>query len=99
MQSSLSRGLPDFPLEEGSINIQLTNAGKRFSLDWIFRHINYTFEQGRSYAITGPNGSGKSTLLQIIAGAITPSEGTVEYRRKKKQTGTWESGIGNKGRK
>jgi ABC-type multidrug transport system ATPase subunit len=58
----------------------LTNAGKRFNRDWIFRHMNYIFEQGISYAITGPNGSGKSTLLQTIAGAIAPSEGTVEYR-------------------
>ncbi|HRQ51007.1 MAG TPA: ABC transporter ATP-binding protein, partial [Agriterribacter sp.] len=28
-----------------------------------------------AYAITGPNGSGKSTLLQVIAGALSPSEG------------------------
>jgi ABC-type multidrug transport system ATPase subunit len=61
------------------MNIQLTNAGKRFNRDWIFRHLNYTFQQGISYAITGPNGSGKSTLLQTIAGAIAPSEGFVEY--------------------
>jgi ABC-type multidrug transport system ATPase subunit len=61
------------------MNIQLTNAGKRFNRDWIFRHLKYTFQQGISYAITGPNGSGKSTLLQTIAGAIAPSEGVVEY--------------------
>lgn len=28
-------------------------------------------------ALTGPNGSGKSTFLQILAGYLTPSEGTV----------------------
>src|SRR5690242_6251886 len=61
------------------MNIQLINAGKRFNRDWIFRHLNYTFQQKISYAITGPNGSGKSTLLQTIAGAIAPSEGTIEY--------------------
>jgi len=27
----------------------------------------------------GPNGSGKSTLLQVIAGAITHSEGSIDY--------------------
>jgi len=69
------------------MNIQLTNAGKRFNRDWIFRHINYTFDQGRSYAITGPNGSGKSTLLQTIAGAIASSEGTVEYRIRNTEDG------------
>ena len=61
------------------MNIQLTNAGKRFNRDWIFRHLDYNFKQGVSYAITGPNGSGKSTLLQTIAGAIAPSEGKIEY--------------------
>jgi ABC-type multidrug transport system ATPase subunit len=61
------------------MNIQLTNAGKRFNRDWIFRRLNYTFQQGISLAITGPNGSGKSTLLQTIAGAIALSEGKIEY--------------------
>src|SRR5438874_8368180 len=82
------------------MNIQLTNAGKRFNRDWIFRRLNYTFQQGISYAITGPNGSGKSTLLQTIAGAIAPSEGIVEYRIRNKELGirNWELGIseGNK---
>ena len=61
------------------MKITLTDAGKRFNRDWIFRHLSYIFEQGQSYAITGPNGSGKSTLLQIIAGAVGASEGKVKY--------------------
>ena len=59
------------------MTIQLTNAGKRFNRDWIFRHFNYTFLPGRSYAITGSNGSGKSTLLQITAGSMEVSEGSI----------------------
>src|SRR6516225_5857768 len=61
------------------MKITLTDAGKRFNLDWIFRHLSYTFIAGRTYAITGPNGSGKSTLLQVIVGAMAVSEGKVEY--------------------
>ena len=61
------------------MTISLTDAGKRFNRDWIFRHINFHFEQGRSYAITGPNGSGKSTLLQVLAGALQPSEGNCKW--------------------
>ncbi len=61
------------------MTISLTNTGKRFNRDWIFRHLNFRFESGTSYAITGSNGSGKSTLLQVIAGAISPSQGKVEY--------------------
>ena len=61
------------------MRITLTDAGKRFNRDWIFRHLSYEFISGRSYAITGPNGSGKSTLLQIIGGAVKPSEGDIHY--------------------
>ncbi|MGL6266659.1 MAG: ABC transporter ATP-binding protein [Chitinophagaceae bacterium] len=63
--------------------ILMTDAGKRFNREWIFRHFNYEFLKGRHYAITGPNGSGKSTLLQVIAGAITPSEGSMQYHIEK----------------
>ncbi|MDO9374524.1 MAG: ATP-binding cassette domain-containing protein [Ferruginibacter sp.] len=60
------------------MQILLTNTGKRFNREWIFRHVNYQFTGGKRYAITGSNGSGKSTLLQVIAGALTHNEGKVE---------------------
>lgn len=61
------------------MKITLTDAGKRFNRDWIFRRLSYEFLPTHHYAITGPNGSGKSTLLQVIAGAIGISEGSVRY--------------------
>jgi ABC-type multidrug transport system ATPase subunit len=61
------------------MTISLSDAGKRYNRDWIFRHLTYTFEAGKSYAITGPNGSGKSTLLQSIGGALHLNEGNVQY--------------------
>jgi ABC-type multidrug transport system ATPase subunit len=61
------------------MKITLTDAGKRFNRDWIFRHLSYEFLPQQHYAITGPNGSGKSTLLQVIAGAIGISEGGIRY--------------------
>ncbi len=61
------------------MQITVTNLGKRYNRQWIFRGIQYIFEAGKAYAITGPNGSGKSTLLQVIAGSLEKSEGTVEY--------------------
>jgi ABC-type multidrug transport system ATPase subunit len=63
------------------MKITLTDAGKRFNRDWIFRHLSYEFSSQHHYAITGPNGSGKSTLLQVIAGAIGISEGLVSYEQ------------------
>src|ERR1700759_1356074 len=61
------------------MKIILSDAGKRFNREWIFRHFNYQFFSAKAYAITGPNGSGKSTLLQFIAGALMPSEGKIAY--------------------
>ena len=33
---------------------------------------------GETVALVGPNGAGKSTLLALLAGALDPSEGTVD---------------------
>ena len=61
------------------MNISLTNIGRRFNKEWIFKGINYEFNQGQNYAILGPNGSGKSTLLSVLLGSLTPSEGKLSY--------------------
>lgn len=61
------------------MKVSLTDAGKRFNRDWIFRHLTFTFDHGNSYAIVGPNGSGKSTLLQVLGGAMQSSEGNIQW--------------------
>ena len=48
------------------MTISLTNTGKRFNREWIFRHCSYEFIQGKRYAITGPNG--RVVPLSTIAG-------------------------------
>ena len=63
------------------MRIALSKLGKKYNRQWIFRGIDYVFEEGKSYALTGNNGSGKSTLLQIIYNFQTHSEGSVEYKR------------------
>jgi ABC-type multidrug transport system ATPase subunit len=61
------------------IRIEAQDIGKKFNTEWIFRHVNYTFEDHLAYAILGRNGSGKSTLLQVIAGSLHPTEGKIKY--------------------
>lgn len=39
--------------------------------------VNLTLSNGARVIVVGPNGSGKSTLAWILAGLLTPSEGTV----------------------
>lgn len=73
------------------MHINLSNAGKRFNREWIFRKVNLEFHSGSSYAITGPNGSGKSTLLQSIGGMLQLSEGSMEYIINGKKTAAEET--------
>lgn len=61
------------------MKIDLSNAGKRFNREWIFRSASIPFTSSNAYAITGPNGSGKSTLLQTIGGMLQLSEGSIQY--------------------
>ena len=59
------------------MKISISDLGKRYNREWIFRHLSFEMETGNHCAITGSNGSGKSTLLQIIAGSIHHNEGTI----------------------
>jgi ABC-type multidrug transport system ATPase subunit len=67
------------------MKINLSQAGKRFNREWIFRNATLEFQTNTSYAITGPNGSGKSTLLQCIAGMMQLSQGAIQYTKDDKQ--------------
>ena len=68
-----------------SFSITTEKLGKRFSREWIFRNLSYTFEKGQTYAIVGPNGSGKSTLMQILWGQMPPTTGTLRYSKNQKE--------------
>lgn len=59
--------------------IHLSDAGKRFRFDWIFRKLDFSFRSGQRYALLGPNGSGKSTLMKVLSGHLSLSKGRVRF--------------------
>ncbi len=61
------------------MHIRVSNLGKKYQREWIFRNFSFTFNKGHSYALLGPNGSGKTTLMQILSGLLPPTRGKVEY--------------------
>jgi len=67
------------PCSHETMIISLQKVSKRYKYEWIFRGIDFQFEQGRSYAVTGPNGSGKSTLLKVLSGHLSPSKGKIIF--------------------
>ncbi len=67
------------------MKIVLGKIGKKFSAEWIFRGLDFTFENNSANAVLGRNGSGKSTLLQIISGNLHPTEGSVRWFREDKE--------------
>ncbi|MCX6271865.1 MAG: ATP-binding cassette domain-containing protein [Bacteroidetes bacterium] len=65
------------------MQLQLSNIGKKYNREWIFRGISYSFDSPGAYAILGNNGSGKSTLLQILSSRVIQSEGEMVFRFKR----------------
>ena len=66
------------------MKITVNDLGKKFNREWIFRHLNTTFETGRACSITGSNGSGKSTFIQVLCGFAPLTEGSVLYEHQGK---------------
>ena len=57
--------------------IRLDKVGKCYGDQWVVRGVTLHIGRGEFYTFLGPSGCGKTTLLRIIAGFVTPDEGTV----------------------
>ncbi|MDD3406910.1 MAG: ABC transporter ATP-binding protein [Methanomicrobium sp.] len=59
----------------------------------ILDSINFTIEEGQSYAVIGPNGGGKTTLLKVILGLVKPDSGSVRIYGETPEKNRWLLGY------
>lgn len=45
----------------------------------LFNQLNFSFLQGKTYALVGKSGNGKSTLLNLLKGFEQPQQGSIRY--------------------
>ena len=61
----------------GRKTVELTNVSKSFDGKCVLKNFDFLLQRDDRVGIVGGNGAGKSTLLNLIAGRISPDEGTV----------------------
>ena len=59
------------------IILQLQKVTKSFGADVILENIDFKVNAGDKVGIVGVNGCGKTTLFRLIAGELSPEEGSV----------------------
>lgn len=69
---------------EGELELKVKNLVKRYDGKNVLDGVNFSFEDGRVYAVMGPSGGGKTTLLHVLMGVLKEEEGEVEGRETKK---------------
>ena len=59
--------------------LSLANVSKRFRGLLAVDGVGFDVPEGAIFAVIGANGAGKTTLFNLIAGALTPDTGRIEF--------------------
>ena len=57
--------------------LAITNLHKSFGTTAAVNGVSFGVERGQLVGLLGPNGAGKTTTVSMIAGLVTPDQGTV----------------------
>ena len=90
MREKISTLPKDSALEENNLKpaLVIKNVTKVFPNGLkAVEETDLTLNKGEFLTIVGPSGCGKSTLLRLIAGLLTPTQGTIETPCLKKKKG------------
>jgi iron complex transport system ATP-binding protein len=58
-----------------SANNVVFRYGRRTAID----DVTFTIDQGEFVGVIGPNGAGKSTLIRLLAGFLSPGNGSIKF--------------------
>lgn len=62
--------------------LEFDNVSFGYDDNKIIKNINFTLEQGKTYALVGPTGGGKSTTASLMARLYDPQQGLVKLYNK-----------------
>jgi ATP-binding cassette subfamily F protein 3 len=69
------------------------HISKSYGIHLILQDISFNISTGDRIGLIGPNGCGKTTLLRILAGQVTPDQGTIAHTRPGLQVGYLAQGL------
>jgi ABC-2 type transport system ATP-binding protein len=58
--------------------VEAENLSRSFGALQALRDVSLTIPRGVIFGLLGPSGSGKTTLIRLLAGALTPTSGTLD---------------------
>ncbi|MGX8851726.1 ABC transporter ATP-binding protein [Amedibacillus sp. YH-ame10] len=65
------------------MQLLLENVGYSYNgVDVVLQDVNFSFEEGKIYAIVGKSGAGKTTLLSLLSQLTKPTTGKIIYNEK-----------------
>lgn len=79
-ESFVGRGEFDFSIGSkrlGKQVIEMQGVTKQFEEKVLVQSLDYLIVKGERLGIVGPNGTGKTTLLNMLAGRVSPDNGSI----------------------
>jgi phospholipid/cholesterol/gamma-HCH transport system ATP-binding protein len=65
--------------------VEFRGVSKAFGSQVILNKVDFAIYPGEAIAVIGPSGTGKSTVLRLVAGLLTPDEGEIYIKGKRRE--------------